>query len=46
MNKTTSKELINEARIYMNKSIDHQYMMKKILSSAKFFKKALNNEEF
>ena len=46
MNKTKSKDLIHEARYYMNNIIDEDYMKKKILSSCKFFKKALNNEEF
>ena len=45
MNKTTSRELVEEARSFLNR-IDNVYMLKKITACCKFFIKALHNEEF
>ena len=45
MNRTTSRELIEESRVFLNR-VDNEYMFKKINASCKFFVKALHFEEF
>ena len=45
-NKNTARELIEEARFFLNNNINSEYMFKKIVASCKFFLKALNYIEF
>ena len=45
-NKTTSRELIEEARTFLNNNVDEKFMLNKIKASCKFFVKALHSQEF
>ena len=44
-NYTESKDLINEARLFLRK-LDNNYMKKKMAQACKFFIKAIHSEEF
>ena len=44
-NYTESKDMVNEARIFLSK-LDRDYMKKKMAQACKFFIKAIHSEEF